>query len=73
MVPAERRVLHESRHSAGHRSRIFNTHTSLAFAHAAQRHVLLAVTPEIVTRDSVMGAMARKSNGTDAFHEAYSE
>jgi hypothetical protein len=57
-VRAELRVLHESHHSAECRSGIFKIHgnrTSLTFVPAAQ-HDLLALTLEIVTRDSVTGA-----------------
>ena len=71
-VRAERRVLHESRHSAEYYSGIFKAHgnrTSLAFVPAVQ-HDLLAVTLEIVTRDSVTGAAQVQRV---AFHETYSE
>ena len=70
-VRAERRILHESRHSAEYRSGIFKTHgnrTSLAFVPAVQ-HDLLAVTLEIVTRDSVTGAAQVQR---DAFHDTFS-
>ena len=69
---AERRVLHDSYHTAEYRSGIFRTHgnrTSLAFIPAAQ-HDLLAVTLEIVTRDSATGAAQVQRN---AFHETFSE
>jgi uncharacterized protein DUF6535 len=71
-VRAERRILHESRHSAEYRSGIFKAHgnrTSVAFVPAVQ-HDLLAVTLEIVTRDSVSGAAQAQRN---AFHEVFSE
>ncbi len=71
-VQGERRVLHESRHSAEYRSGIFKAHgnrTSPAFVPAVQ-HDLLAVTLEILTRDSVSGAAQVQR---DAFHEALSE
>jgi hypothetical protein len=71
-VRAERRVLHESRNSAEYRSGIFKAHgdrTSLAFVPAVQ-HDLLAVTLEILTRDSVTGAAQVQR---DAFHETFSE
>jgi len=71
-VRAERRVLHESRHSAEYRSGIFKAHgnrTSLAFVPAVQ-YDLLAVTLEIVTRDSVTGAAQVQR---DAFHETFSQ
>jgi hypothetical protein len=71
-VRAERRVLHESRHSAEYCSGMFKAHgnrTSLAFVPAVQ-HDLLAVTLEIVTRDSITGAAQVQR---DAFHEMFSE
>jgi len=71
-VRAERKVLHESRNSAEYRSGIFKAHgnrTSSAFVPAVQ-HDLLAVTLEIVTRDSVTGAAQVER---DAFRETYSE
>ena len=73
-VRAERRVLHESRHSAEYCSGIFKAHgnrTSLAFLPAVQ-HDLLSVTLEIVAResDSVTGAAQVQR---DAFHNAFSE
>ena len=71
-VRAERRILHSSRHSAEYRSGIFKTHgnrTSSAFVPAVQ-HDLLAVTLEIVTRDSVSGAAQVQR---DAFHETFDE
>ena len=71
-VRATRGVLHESRHSAEYRSGIFKAHgnrTSLAFVPAVQ-HDLLAVTLEIVTRDSVTGAAQVQR---DAVHETFSE
>ena len=70
-VRAERRVLHESRHSAEYRSGIFKTHgnrTSLAFVPAVQ-HDLLTVTLEILTRDSVTDA---EQVQRDAFHHTFS-
>jgi hypothetical protein len=71
-VRAERRILLESRHAAEYRSGIFKPHgnrTSPAFVPAVQ-HDLLALTLEIVTRDSVIGAGQVQRN---AFHEAFSE
>jgi hypothetical protein len=71
-VRAERRVLHESRHSAEYCSGIFKAHgsrTSLAFVPAVQ-HDLLAVTLEIVTRDSVTGAAQVQR---DAFQDTFSK
>ncbi|KAF8492556.1 hypothetical protein F5888DRAFT_890509 [Russula emetica] len=71
-VWAERRVLHEYRHSAEYRSGIFKAHgnrTLLAFVPAVQ-HDLLAVTLEIVTRDSVTGSAQVQR---DAFHETFFE
>ena len=71
-IRVERRALQDSRHSGEYRSGIFKTHgnrTSSAFVPAVQ-HDLLAVTLEIVTRDSVMGAAQVQR---DAFHETFSE
>ena len=71
-VQAERRILHESRHSAEYRSGIFRAHgnrTSVAFVPAVQ-HDLLAVTLEIVTRNLVSGAAQAQRN---AFREVFSE
>ena len=71
-VRAERRFLHDSRHSAEYRSGIFKAHgnrTSLSFVPAVQ-HDLLMVTLEIVTRDSVTGAAKVQR---DAFYEMFSE
>jgi hypothetical protein len=73
-VRAERKDLHESRHSAEYCSGIFKAHgnrTSSAFVPAVQ-HDLLAVTLEIVAResDSVTGAAQVPR---DAFHDAFSE
>ena len=71
-VRAEREVLCESRHSAEYRSGIFKAHgdrTSSAFVPAVQ-HDILAVTLEILTRDSVSGAAQVQR---DAFHETFSE
>jgi hypothetical protein len=71
-VRAERRDLHECRHSAEYCSGIFKAHgnrTSLAFVPAVQ-HDLLAVTLEIVTRDSVTDAAQVQR---DAFHETFFE
>ena len=71
-VKAERTVLHKSRHSPEYRLGTFEAHgnrTSSAFVPAVQ-HDLLAVTLEIVTRDSVTGAAQVE---VDAFHETFSE
>ena len=71
-VRAERRTLHEARHGAEYRSGIFKPHgnrTSLAFVPAVQ-HDLLALTLEILTRDSVTGAAQEQR---DAFREVFSE
>ena len=71
-VRAERRSLREARHGAEYRSGIFKPHgnrTSLAFVPAVQ-HDLLALTLEILTRDSVTGAAQEQR---DAFREVFSE
>jgi hypothetical protein len=71
-VRAERRTLRGARHGAEYRSGRFKPHgnrTSLAFVPAVQ-YDLLALTLEILTRDSVTGAAQVQR---DAFHEAFSE
>jgi hypothetical protein len=74
-VRAERTTLRESRHGAEYRSGIFKKlhgkRTSLAFVLAVQ-HDLLALTLEILTRESeyVTGAAQVQR---DAFREAFSE
>jgi hypothetical protein len=71
-VQAERRTLRESRHAAEYRSGIFKAHgnrTSPSFVPAVQ-HDLLALTLEIVTRDSVADAGQAQR---DAFYDAFSE
>jgi hypothetical protein len=71
-VRAERKLLWESRHELEYRSGVFKPHgnrASLAFIPAVQ-HDLLALTLEIVTRDSVAAA---EQEQRDAFHEVFSE
>ena len=71
-VRDERRTLCESRHSAEYRSGTFKQHgnrSSPAFIPAVQ-HDLLALTLEIVTRDSVAEAGQVQR---EAFQEAFSE
>lgn len=71
-VRAERRELHAARHGAEYRSGIYKPHgnrTSLAFVPAVQ-HDLLALTLEILIRDSVTGAAQEQR---DAFREVFSE
>ncbi|KAF8486399.1 hypothetical protein DFH94DRAFT_713146 [Russula ochroleuca] len=71
-VRAERTTLRVARHGAEYRSGIFKPHgkrTSLAFVLAVQ-HDLLALTLEILTRESVTGAAQVQR---DAFQETFSE
>ena len=71
-VQAERRTLGLARHGAEYFSGIFKPHgnrTSLAFVLAVQ-HDLLALTLEILIRESVMGAAQVQR---DAFRDAFSE
>jgi hypothetical protein len=71
-VRAQRKILWESRHESEYRSGVFKLHgnrTSPAFISAVQ-HDLLALTLEIVTRDSVTGAGWVQRN---AFHKVFKE
>ena len=71
-VQAERKTLRAERHGAEYRSGIFKPHgnrSSLAFVLAVQ-HDLLALTLEILTRESVTGAAQVQR---DAFDEAFTE
>ncbi|KAF8486401.1 hypothetical protein DFH94DRAFT_713162, partial [Russula ochroleuca] len=71
-VRAERTTLRVARHGAEYRSGIFKPHgkrTSLAFVLAVQ-HDLLALTLEILTRESVTGAAQLQR---DAFRKRFSE